>query len=132
MFFLEHFKKLGENSKNADVCENFDPHFTGIANDEINIDFTLQEIAANIQKLKNNKACGIDYIRNEFLKHLPPRLLSFTFNFFNLILETGTIPMNWCIGMIMPLYKKKGSQEDPNDFRGITLLSCLGNYLQPA
>ena len=53
-----------KNSKNADVCENFDSHFTGITNDEINIDFTLQEIVSNIQKLKNNKACGIDYIRN--------------------------------------------------------------------
>ena len=124
--FLEHFKKLGKNSKNADVCENFDSHFTGITNDEINIDFTLQEIVSNIQKLKNKKACGIDYIRNEFLKNLPPRLLPFTCNFFNLILETGAIPSNWCIGMIMPLYKKKGSQEDPNNYRGITLLSCLG------
>ena len=26
----------------------------------------------------------------------------------------------------MPLYKSKGSQDDPDNYRGITLLSCLG------
>ena len=80
--FLEHFKKLGKNSKNADVCENFDSHFTGITNDEINIDFTSQEIVSNIQKLKNNKACGIDYIRNEFFERFTTQTIVLHMYFF--------------------------------------------------
>ena len=47
-------------------------------------------------------------------------------HFFNLILDTGLIPDDWCRGIIMPLYKSKGSQDDPDNYRGITLLSCLG------
>ena len=45
---------------------------------------------------------------------------------FNLVLNTGIIPSDWCIGMIMPLYKNKGSRKDPDNYRGITLLSCIG------
>ena len=36
------------------------------------------------------------------------------------------MPSDWCIGLIVPIFKKKGSPSDPNNYRGITLLSCLG------
>ena len=88
--------------------------------------FTVAEIFVSISWLKNNKACGSDYIRNEFLKKAPPILIQFICSFFNLILNTGFVPDVWCQGLIMPLYKAKGSREDPNNYRGITLLSCLG------
>lgn len=34
--------------------------------------------------------------------------------------------MDWTIGLIKPLYKGKGSLNDVDNYRGITLLSCLG------
>ena len=48
----------------------------------------------------------------------------------NILLETGIIPSDWCIGIIRPLYKNKGSTDDPKNYRGITILSCLENYSQ--
>ena len=45
---------------------------------------------------------------------------------FNLILETGIVPTDWAIGIIQPLYKNKGSINSPDNYRGITLLSCIG------
>ena len=35
------------------------------------------------------------------------------------------MPTDWCIGIIKPIYKKKGSIDDPDNYRGITLLSCI-------
>ena len=32
----------------------------------------------------------------------------------------------WCIGMICPIYIKSGARDDPDNYRGIALLSCLG------
>ena len=45
---------------------------------------------------------------------------------FNKILDTGDIPEDWLTGLIIPIYKNKGEKNDPNNYRGITLLSCLG------
>ena len=45
---------------------------------------------------------------------------------FNRILNKGQIPEAWTIGMIVPIYKNKGDKGDFNNYRGITILSCLG------
>ena len=45
---------------------------------------------------------------------------------FNKVLETGSIPENWLIGVIVPIYKNTGDIHDCNNYRGITLLICLG------
>ena len=45
---------------------------------------------------------------------------------FNAILDSGKFPSQWSVGKIIPIYKNKGSAMDPNNYRGITILSCLG------
>ena len=45
---------------------------------------------------------------------------------FNTILKSGIIPSSWCISFISPIYKNKGSKSDPDNYRGISLISCLG------
>lgn len=51
---------------------------------------------------------------------------------FNTVLQTGVIPTDWCIGLILPLFKNKGSPNDPDNYRGITLLSCIGKLFTAA
>ena len=45
---------------------------------------------------------------------------------FNHVLKTGDFPKQWITGVITPIYKKKGDQSQPTNYRGITLTSCLG------
>uniref|UniRef100_A0A3Q0SFA9 Reverse transcriptase domain-containing protein n=1 Tax=Amphilophus citrinellus TaxID=61819 RepID=A0A3Q0SFA9_AMPCI len=74
----------------------------------------MDEIKVIIKKLKNNKACGTDNVINEFLKNCPEMMISLIVHLFNLMLETGLVPEDWCTGIVKPIYK--------NNYRGITLL----------
>ena len=82
------------------------------------------EIRAAIKQLKNNKACGLDKIINEFFKYCHNDCIPLIVDFFNIVFNTGCVPQEWCLGIIHPLYKNKGSVNDPDNYRGITLLSC--------
>ena len=120
-----HFTNLG-SSPNIDNNE-FDPRkITHSINEFINDSITIEEVNEIKNKLKNNKSSGPDSIINEFIKCCPPLVINIITKLFNVVFDSGVIPQAWCIGYIVPIYKKKGSASDPNNYRGITLLSCIG------
>ena len=45
---------------------------------------------------------------------------------FNIILNSGIIPDSWSNGVIIPLFKEKGSSNNVDNYRGLTIMSCLG------
>ena len=91
----------------------------------LNCRITEEEIYENVKKLKLNKAKGIDLIKNEYIKCSLNVLMPIYMKIFNRILDTGNIPDDWLTGIVLPLYKNKGDPLDPDNYRGITLLSCL-------
>ena len=130
--FQQHFEELGtQNLTVESLCREdiriLDQHLPNdIDNENLNSEFTIEEVTAHVKKLKNNKSPGIDNILNEFIKCCPAQLMLTIVSFFNLILNHSIIPTDWTIGIIKPLYKKKGDINNVDNYRGITLLSCLG------
>ena len=121
----DHFKSLNEqpNNGNREISADEIPD----EGDEIlNNDFTSIELKKLSKKLKNNKSSAIDNVINEFLKYSPEIYKELILKLFNLILKTGIIPSEWCISFISPIYKNKGEKSDPNNYRGISIISCLG------
>ncbi len=45
---------------------------------------------------------------------------------FNLVFSSSHIPETWTMGKIRPIYKNKGDKQEPDNYRPITILSCLG------
>ena len=52
-----------------------------------------------------------------------PTILPFLVSFFNEILKSH-YPENWCKGIITPIHKQ-GEIDNPDNYRGITINSCL-------
>ena len=121
--FFDHFRKLSCTPPNK-------PHGTSPAEtpppaDLLSDAITLEEVTDCIESSKKGKAAGPDNVRIEYLSELPSEGLQFLCSLFNKILDSGIVPDDWTVGIILPLFKKKGAPEDPNNYRGITLLSCI-------
>lgn len=91
------------------------------------LDATIKdkEIKNSINKLKNNKASGLDTIRNEMLKSGASKFLPCLTKIFNLIFSSGCYPTSWAMGYITPIYKT-GDNLKPENYRGITITSNIG------
>ena len=136
--FFHHFSKLNSMPTCLHLsCLEITPDLAHIQqnvgmddidefSDILNSPITDDEIKISIKSLKNGKACGIDNITNEMIKCFSVKNLHVLRNLFNMVLESGEVPHDWLIGIIKPIYKNKGDINDPDNYRGITLLSCIG------
>ena len=140
--FWKHFKKL-EDKKPSNVNyvapSSFYNHFKATFNSRrpLNIPpdsheigkldhpFTTDELKKACGILKNGKATGLDNISNEMLRCLTDSYPQLTLKLFNDILTSNLAIPDWTVAMIAPIHKK-GSKQDPDNYRGISLLSCLG------
>ena len=128
---LSHFKNLNENkhrhSDNSKCDENtckssqMENKYIDCLNNPIEGD----EIIKAIGRLKNGKSCGSDSILNEYIINTKHMLLPLYTYLFNKIINDGEFPESWSTGIIIPIFKNNGETNDPNCYRGITLLSCL-------
>ncbi|XP_071959459.1 uncharacterized protein [Antedon mediterranea] len=89
-----------------------------------NIYISMLDIKWALGQCKNHKAPGIDSIPNELLKFGGDKLIQSLSQLFNRLLELQTIPDEWNKGIIIPVHKK-GPKNDLNNYRGITLNSCV-------
>ena len=123
--FYDYFKNLNENDL---ASPNDDQNDLNIQddNDLLNSKITESEILISISSLNNGKLPGEDSILNEYIKTTKTLFLPLYTFLFNAVLDSGTLPDSWLIGKIRPIFKNKGDPLLPENYRPITLLSCLG------
>ena len=95
-------------------------------NHKLNEKISQDEIKKCVNRLKNNKAMGDDQVKNEYIKSTIHLLLPLYEKLFNIIFSSGIVPNSWLEGNVKPIYKNKGSEKDPRNYRPITILSCVG------
>ena len=135
---FEYFKSLNSNEE-PDLHEHGQTSeiLIDVPNPENNEEFRLSKDALNdpisnkeintaIKLLKLNKSSGIDDVLNEYIISTKHIFVPIYRKLFNLILENGIVPSDWVKGNIIPIYKNKGNKNEPNNYRPITLLSCIG------
>ncbi|XP_062595378.1 uncharacterized protein LOC134256716 [Saccostrea cucullata] len=109
--FTEHVNnRLKRHEESCDLCS--------CNTDEIlNAEISEEEI----QGLRNNKSPGQDGIPNEFYKYSNKNVRDLLRKLFNQVFNSGQFPESWNKKVIIPLFKKEDG-EDPNNYRGISLL----------
>ncbi len=88
-------------------------------------EITLEELKAGAKILKPGKLPGMDLISNEMLLPLVETYPSLVLKLFNSILSNIWLRKEWLISIISALHKK-GARDDANNYRGISLMACLG------
>ena len=128
--FYNYFSKLADDITNVHVpeaetfCENNDFNSSFCNFDELDQPITLREVEYAIHNLNRNKAMGSDCLINEYFIESCDIISSHLVDLFNIIFNSGYFPDQWSEGIIIPLHKKN-DPDDINNYRGITLVSCL-------
>ena len=125
------FQKFVDFFKNINTTQMDDQYYNTMPNEnehnnELDVPITETEILEAANKLKTRKAVGGDGISNEQIKASVNTLKSTLSKIFNIVFNKGVIPTIWTQGIIKPIYKKKGAKNNPDNYRPITIISCMG------
>ena len=108
-----------QHDRTCELCENNDTL------DELNCDITLEETEDAISDLANGKSPGLDGVTNNIIKSASALIAPILCKLFNKVLESKYFPEHWSHALIIPIHKK-GDVQNPDNYRGISLLSSLG------
>ena len=94
-----------------------------------NIIVTEGDVSKCIDKLKVNKSPGPDTISPRILKEAKSELVKPLSSLFNKSLQSGTMPDEWKLANVTPIFKK-GSKSLPSNYRPISLTSVVCKTLE--
>ena len=94
---------------------------------ELDYTITMDELNKAAIVLKPGKSPGIDNITNEMILCVYQLYPFILLKLFNKIFEGNAYIPSWTKGMIVSLFKS-GAQDNTDNYRGITLLSCIGIF----
>lgn len=90
-----------------------------------NRNFTLDELEMALKDAEG-KATGLDEISYDMLRMLPIELKTQLLTEYNNIWTKDGIPMDWKTGLVIAIPKTDNDPHKPENYRPITLLSCVG------
>ena len=96
--------------------------------DEMNC--TISQVEQLLQGLEASKACGLDKISAQMLKHTASSIAPSVTKLFDLSIRMGKIPDKWKKSMIAPIPKAAAKSSDPGNYRPISLTCILCKLLE--
>ena len=90
---------------------------------------SIDEVKEAVAKLRVGKAAGICNISAELLIARGEAMIRGLHAVLTAVWHSGTIPLDWKTGLVVPIWKGKGDRQDCNNYCGITLLSIPGKVL---
>ena len=87
--------------------------------------FSEQELEEAISKVKSNKAPGPDHNANEVFRLLDGESRITLLGYYSQVWQAGEAPEEWKEALVVSIYKGKGSDTDPANYRPISLLNTI-------
>ena len=91
---------------------------------------TEQELADALCSLNKGKTADVYGLTTDHLSFAADTLLLVLTTLMNSIFSLGDLPDSLKLGMLTPVFKKKGSSLDAKNYRGITILPVLSKLLE--
>ena len=120
--FDEEYRNLVEQEliEIIDICES---------NDQYDM-VTQAELADTLSSLNKGKAADIYGLTTEHLLFASDTLLPVLTSLMNSIFRLSDLPDSLKLGLLTPVFKKKGSSLDAKNYRGNTILPILSKLLE--
>ena len=120
--WTSHFKTIFQGPKgNIPLPKNTSERGT------LDYEISEEELKLGAYILRSGKAPGHDSISNEMLSSLLEVRPDILKKLFNALLQKPSTIDKWNISMISPIHKT-GSKINPDNYRGISLLSCFSKF----
>jgi hypothetical protein len=94
--------------------------------DQLDSKISTREIVRAIKAKKGKTSPGHDGVNMQIIKKFSDQLIHPLSLIYNHILNSGVFPKEWALSIVHPLFKNSGVRTDPGNYRGISLLPCLG------
>lgn len=133
----DHFKNLAQDSTgNSKSTEKWEPMLDNDVNTFPECDDSIRwnDVTDALKNIPNNKAPGLDGIPNEIWKTVSAEVnpvSKMAINMFRILKtmwDSGDIPEIMTTSIVVPV-PKKGNLQDPNNYRGISLIPTFVKIL---
>ena len=119
--YSSEFQKIREAQVSLDLSSN--------NNEAYNAKFSLREFREVLSSAEAT-APGEDNILYDMLKHLHDNTKKFLLKIINKIWETGILPENWQVSVIIPVKKPNKDSSQATSYRPIALTSCVCKLME--
>jgi hypothetical protein len=104
-----------------DICK--------LANTEIP-PYSVEEVSTAINSLNTGKAQDVSGLSVEHFKYAGTPAIEILANVINSMISLGIIPDCIKIGLVTPVYKRKGDKTHAANYRGITVMPVISKILE--
>ena len=137
--WFEHFKSLASASEDPSFDEDYHHLVQMDANEiedicraqgQLAAQVTKKEVQTAIKELNRGKAADALGITAEHFVYAEDVIIDILCLLLNKLFETGQITETMKIGLVTPVFKKKGSNTDSKNYRGITVIPIFTKVLE--
>jgi len=100
------------------------------AQNALNRDITRKEVVKALSKIPNGKAADGNGFVNEMLKQGGDIVVPALLNFFRLVWKHQYVPEDWLLATLVPIWKKRGSKGNMDNYRPIALMSVIAKLYE--